>query len=88
MPPAVIAKVTVPGKAEPSILTYIDTRHGREIGDYPQEEPVADDEDSAVNYARSPFPSPQDWKWQIYKSLKMSLKVPMRTLTLDSYRIL
>ena len=39
MPPAVIARVNVLGKAEPSILTFTD-RHGREIGDYPQDEPV------------------------------------------------
>jgi hypothetical protein len=49
MPPAVIARVTVLGKAEPSILTFTD-RHGCEIGDYPQEEPVADDNGSALNY--------------------------------------
>jgi hypothetical protein len=49
MPPAVIARVNVLGKAEPSILTFTD-RHGREIGDYPQEGPVADDEASAANY--------------------------------------
>ena len=36
-------------KAEPSILTFAD-RHDREIGDYPQEKPVVDDEDSMANY--------------------------------------
>jgi len=42
MPPAVIARVNVLGKAEPSILTFTD-RHGREIGDYSRDEPVEDD---------------------------------------------
>ncbi len=49
MPPAVIARVTVLGKAEPSILTFTD-RHGHEIEDNPQEAPVADGEDSVVAY--------------------------------------
>jgi len=39
MPPAVIARVNVLGKAEPSILTFTD-QHGRKIVDYPQDEPV------------------------------------------------
>jgi hypothetical protein len=44
MPPAVIARVNLLGKVEPSILTFTD-RHGREIGDYPQDpEPVEDDD--------------------------------------------
>jgi len=42
MPLAVIARVNVLGKAEPSILTFTD-RHGREIGDYSRDEPVEDD---------------------------------------------
>jgi hypothetical protein len=50
MPPAVIARVTVLGKAEPSILTFTDRHDGHEIGDYPQEEPVVDDNGSAVNF--------------------------------------
>ncbi len=49
LPPAVIARVNVLGEAEPSILTFTD-RHGREIGDYPQEDPVADEDDSVVAY--------------------------------------
>ena len=49
MPPAVIARVNVLGKAEPSILTFTD-RHGRVIGDYPQDEPVVDDNGSDVEY--------------------------------------
>jgi len=49
MPPAVIARVNVLGKAEPSILTFTD-RLGREIGDYPQDEPVVDDDGSDVEY--------------------------------------
>jgi hypothetical protein len=36
MPPAVIARVTLIGKAEPSILTFTD-RRGCEIGDHPQD---------------------------------------------------
>jgi hypothetical protein len=49
MPPTVIARVNVLGKAEPYILTFTD-RHGREIGDYPQDEPVVDDDGSDVEY--------------------------------------
>jgi hypothetical protein len=49
MPPAVIARVNVLGKAEPSILTFTD-RHGREIGDYPQDVPVVDDDGSVLVY--------------------------------------
>jgi len=50
MPPAVIARVNVLGKAEPSILTFTD-RQGREIGDYPQDDiPVADHDGSDVLY--------------------------------------
>jgi hypothetical protein len=48
-PPAVIARVNVLGKAEPSILTFTD-RLGHEIGDYPQDEPVVDDDGSDVEY--------------------------------------
>jgi hypothetical protein len=49
MPPAVIARVNVLGKAEPSILTFTD-RLGCEIGDYPQDEAVVDDDGSDVEY--------------------------------------
>jgi len=49
MPPAVIARVNVLGKPEPSILTFTDG-HGREIGDYPQDEPVVDDNGSDIEY--------------------------------------
>ena len=48
MPPAVIARVNLLGKAEPSLLTFTD-RHGREIGDYAKEpEPVYEDNPSAT----------------------------------------
>jgi hypothetical protein len=48
MPPAVIARVNLLGRAEPSILTFTD-RHGRKIGDYPWEpKPVEDDDDDQV----------------------------------------
>jgi len=48
MPPAVIAHVNLFGKNEPSILTFTD-RHGREIGDHPQDyEPSGNDDDSVV----------------------------------------
>jgi hypothetical protein len=44
MPPAVIARVNLLGKTEPSILTFNDW-HGQEIGDYPPDyEPVEDDD--------------------------------------------
>ncbi len=48
MPPAVIARVNLLRKAEPSILTFTD-RHCREIDDYPREpEPVDKDDDDPV----------------------------------------
>jgi hypothetical protein len=46
MPPAVIARVTLIGKAEPSILTF-NNRRGHEIGDHPQDFDPAGDDDSA-----------------------------------------
>jgi hypothetical protein len=50
MPPAVIARVNLLGKAEPSILTFTDW-HGQEIGDYPGDpEPVEDDDASIVDH--------------------------------------
>jgi hypothetical protein len=50
MPPAVIARVNLLGKAEPSILTFTD-RHGQDIGDYPLDpEPVEDVDASIVDY--------------------------------------
>jgi len=49
MLPAVIARVNVLVKDDPSINTFTD-RHGREIGDYPQDEPVVDDNGSDVEY--------------------------------------
>jgi hypothetical protein len=50
MPPAVIARVNLLGRAEPSILTFTDW-HGREIGDYPRElEPVEDDDATVMDY--------------------------------------
>ena len=99
MPPAVIARVMVLGKAEPSILTLTD-RHGCEIGDYPQEEPVADNEGS-VNYDY--VSDLQDFEtagvgevppteltgveeWRIYKSPKMTPKAPTWTQILGSNR--
>ncbi len=50
MPPAVIARVNLLGKAEPSILTFTG-RHCQEIGDYPQDpEPVEDDNTLIVDH--------------------------------------
>ncbi len=48
MPPAVIARVTLIGKAEPSILTFTNWQD-HEIGDHPQDfDPAGDDDhDSA-----------------------------------------
>ncbi len=49
MPPAVIARVNLCGKNEPSILTFTNW-HGREIGDHPQDvEPSGNDDNSVVN---------------------------------------
>ncbi len=57
MPPAVIARVNLLRKAEPSILTFTD-RHGREIGDYPRElEPVEDDDDPVMEYIDDAIPA-------------------------------
>jgi hypothetical protein len=57
MPPAVIARVNLLGKVEPSILTFTD-RHGREIGDYPRDpEPVEDDDASIVDYFDEVIPA-------------------------------
>ncbi len=47
MPPAVIARVTLIGKAEPSTLTFTD-QQGREIGDHQQDfDSVGDDDDGS-----------------------------------------
>ena len=56
MPPAVIARVNLFGKDEPSILTFTD-RHGREIGDHPQDyEPSGNDDDSVVELISDVIP--------------------------------
>ncbi len=47
MPPAVIARVNLLGKAKPSILTFTGW-HGREIGDYPREPKPVEDIDDPV----------------------------------------
>jgi hypothetical protein len=65
MPPAVIARVNLFGKDEPSILTFTD-RHGREIGDHPQDyEPSGDDDDSVVELILDAItgvdPTPEDY---------------------------
>ncbi len=49
MPPAVIARVNLLGKAEPSIPTFTDC-HGLEIGDYPQDDHPSDDDGLVVEY--------------------------------------
>jgi hypothetical protein len=57
MPPAVIARVNLLEKAEPSILTFTDW-HGQEIGDYPWDpEPVEDDDTSIVDYFDNVLPA-------------------------------
>jgi hypothetical protein len=57
MPPAVIARVNLLGKAEPSILTFADWQ-GREIGDYPQDpEPVEYNDASIVDYIDDILPA-------------------------------
>jgi hypothetical protein len=56
MPPTVIARVNLFGKNEPSILTFTD-RHGREIGDHPQDyEPSGNDDDSVVELISDVIP--------------------------------
>jgi hypothetical protein len=48
MPPAVIARVTLIGKAEPSILTFTNWR-GHEIGDHPKDfDPAGNDDDDSA----------------------------------------
>ncbi len=57
IPPAVIARVNLLGRAEPSILTFTD-RHGREIGDYPREpKHVEDDDDTVMEYIDNAIPA-------------------------------
>ena len=57
MPPAVIARVNLHRKAEPSILTFTD-RHGRKIGDYPREpKHVEDDDDPVMEYIDDAIPA-------------------------------
>jgi hypothetical protein len=56
MPPTVIARVNLFGKNEPSILTFTN-RHGRKIGDHPQDyEPSGNDEDSVVELISDVIP--------------------------------
>jgi hypothetical protein len=56
MPPAVIARVNLLRKAEPSILTFTD-QHGHEIGDYPREpKPIEDDDDPVMEYIDDAIP--------------------------------
>ena len=47
MPPAVIARVNLLGKAEPSLFTFTD-RHGREIGDYAKDPELVEEDDAPV----------------------------------------
>ena len=56
MPPAVIARVNLFGKIEPSILTCTN-RHGREIGDHPQDyKSSGNDVDSVVKLISDVIP--------------------------------
>jgi hypothetical protein len=57
MPPAVIARVNLLGRVEPSILFFTD-RHDRRIGDYPREpEPVEDDDHPVMAYIDNSIPA-------------------------------
>jgi hypothetical protein len=47
MPLAVIARVNLLGKAEPSLFTFTD-RHGREIGDYAKDPELVEEDDAPV----------------------------------------
>jgi hypothetical protein len=56
MPSAVIARVNLFGKNEPSILTFTN-RHGREIGDHPQDyEPSGNNDASVVTLISDVIP--------------------------------
>jgi hypothetical protein len=56
MPHAVIARVNLFGKNEPSILTFTN-RHGQEIDDHPQDyEPSANDDNSVVELISDVIP--------------------------------
>ncbi len=56
MSPAVIARVNLLDKVEPSILTFTDW-HGWEIGDHPQDlEPCGDDDGSADEHLQDVLP--------------------------------
>ncbi len=65
MPPAFIARVTLLGKAEPSILTFTN-RQGHEIGDHPRDfDPAGDDDDDSageliLNVIPGVDPAPED----------------------------
>ena len=57
MPPAIIARVNLLGKTEPSILTFTD-RHDRKIGDYPREpKPIKEDDDPVMEYIDDAIPA-------------------------------
>ncbi len=57
MPPAVIARVNLLGRAEPSILTFTDP-HGHEIGDYLRKpEPIEYDDDPVMEYIDNASPA-------------------------------
>jgi hypothetical protein len=56
VPPAVIARVNLFGKDEPSILTFTNW-HGREIGDHSQDyEPSGNNDDSVVELIQDVIP--------------------------------
>ena len=56
MPPAVIAKVNLLCKVEPSILTFTN-QCGKEIGDHPQDfEPSGVDDDPVVEHLNDVIP--------------------------------
>jgi hypothetical protein len=79
MPPAVIARVNLFGKNEPSILTFTD-RHDREIGDPPQDyEPSGNDDDSVVKLISDVIPG------LVITHKTMSLVGMMTTLLSDFF---
>jgi hypothetical protein len=68
MPPAVIARVTLIGKSEPSIITFTNWQ-GREIGDHPQDfDPVGDDD---VGFAVE-FISDVTQEWTLHLKMMLS----------------
>jgi hypothetical protein len=90
MPPAVIARVNLLGKAEPSILTFTDW-HGREIGEYAKTlATVADEDDTTVDdFIQDVIPqdgsTSQEWMWCLQPILSAN-QLPNRVPSPQEWR--